>query len=768
MRFLPFSKGSHFSYHGRPIVFLGYTADGRCLFGDGEGWILQIPDKETGMPVWPSPDDVTVLMADMRLIHRAAPLKCPVRRRARAEEETKDDLANVRCKSKPDQSRDPWYYFRLETLAKWDDPEVERCSLTKKGIHAWYAENFDVPDLLARFGRLPSDRTFRKWIQTRGTDGDRRPSDYSSGSSVGQRRRRIHEVALAIIKVWAVRFNAMPRQSVSAFWRDAKADVERYKRGEKLEILDFQQALDPPEDPDKVKMCTRRIFSQEIERAAGGTAASIAWNQQARDQIFGGGGVAQEPVRFLQYVQLDATPFPMFFVFDPTRRMPIGTPTVTIALDVYTRVILGWDITYDPPNYASFMRTMLHTALPKQVPASFECDPKVASALAELCGKVVGHMLVDNAREQTGRAAQDAGGDIGFGVRWAGANQPTHKAHVESCLGTLQKLLKDELPGGTWDIPLMRRFGYDPAKHAVVTLEGFREAFSMVVARYHTSGHSGLIKRTPLDVWLEQRELHGLAWVKDPDYFRRAVGEVDDVTFRGDGFGVEGLRYGCDGSDERFPTSNDEILFNLGLARGVANDTVKRSFDNVKVKYDPNDLSVAWVFDEHLREYVELPCTMRRYSDKLPLWLHKRLKEYAKEKRLQFEAEHDMVAVHDAYAREMAKIVPDAAAAERRAAARYAESTQGRAYLGDAVKVLPVRPSPSGMESIIEQDDRVGTRGDATRVAPRSSNRTANKPRRDRRDAPASTKSVQVEHGRQDAVRVGRRLDSDLSSDGYT
>jgi hypothetical protein len=520
--------------------------------------------------------------------------------------------------------------------------------------------------------------------------------------------------------------------------------------------------LELPKDPAKVKMCTRRIFNMEIERAAGGKATSTAWNEQARKQRFGGGGVAQEPVRFLQYVQLDATPFPMVFVVDAVRRLAVGVPTVTIALDVYTRVILGWDVTFEPPSYASFMRTMLHTALPKPVPESFQCEPRIASELAELCGKVVGHLLVDNAREQIGRAAQDAGGDIGHGVRWAGVKEPTHKGHVESCIGKLQNILRDLLPGATWDIPLMRLYDYDPKTQALVTLERFREIFAEVVAKYHTTEHSGLLERLPLDVWIEQRDLHGLDWVKDPDHFRRAVGEVDYVTFRGDGFGVEGLRYGCNGSDHRHPTSNDQILFHLGLARGIASDAKKKSFDRVKVKYDPNDLSVAWLFDEHLRCYVELPCTTRRYSENLPLWLHKRLKEHAAKKRLKFETEHDMCLVSDAYARMMSRIVPEAVAAERRAAARYAESTQGRTYLGNAVQIIDVKPSPSGMESIVEHVDRVGTRLDARRIAPRSDNRA---------DRPAGRKtggSANPDPDRQDAVRVARRLDEDLGSDNYS
>lgn len=763
---LPFRKGAHFAFHGHDCVFQGLAANGRCQFADGAGWMLEVPD-ENGFPVWPFPQDVNDLMSDGFLVLRADPLDDPVRRRARRQEPTRAELANAKCKTKPGQSRDPWFYLREMTLQVWDDPEVERCALTKVGITAWYNENFDLDELVTRFGRLPSDTTFRKWIQSRGTEGDRRPADCASYKSIGTRRRKIDPVVLDIIKLWVIRFHAKQRKSVNAFFHKVTDDVERYRRGDKLDILNFEVALEVPKDPSKVKMCTRRIFTQEIEKARGGKALSIAMTTRARKQRYGGGGVAQEPVRFLQYVQLDDTPFPMVFVFDAVRHVPIGIPTVTIAIDVYTRVILGWDITFEPPSYASYFRTMVHTALPKRLPESFRCTPDMLKHLAELCGRVVGHMLLDNARHLIARAAQDAGGDIGHGVRWAGAKEPTHKAHVESCIGKLQDLLRDELPAATWDIPLMREFDYDPAEQAIVTLDQFREIFAVVVARYHTSEHVGLLGRFPIDVWLEQRAQHGLDMVRDVDHFRRAIGNVDYVQLRGEGAIIEGLRYGSDGSDERYPLSNEDLLFNIGMARGVASDTKKRTFENVKVKYDPNDLSVAWIFDELHGKYIEIPCVMRRYTEDLPLWLHNRLKDFAKEKRRKFEGEHDMLSVRDAYAKAMASIVPDALVAERRAAARLADSSQGRAYLGDAVKLLKVEGSASGMETVIQHDTRVATRGDATRITPRSSNRLAKRAPRDRRDAPSLTPSASAEQAQQDRVQVARRLDEDTGTDGY-
>lgn len=763
-----FDVGALMSFHGHECVYRGLAVNGRCQISDDDGWILEIPD-ENGLPEWPTPVEVLNLMADRRLLLRAEPLADPTRRRARRAEPTRSELANAKCKSKgkTDQARDPWFYLREMTFVGWDDPEIERCSLTKTGIHGWYAENFDVDELIARFGRLPSDTTFRKWIQTRGTENDRRPADCASYKSIGTRRRRIDPVVLQIVKLWVNHFHAKGQLSVNATWKKAKRDVERYIRGDKLEILEFERALEIPKKPDKVKMCTRRIFAMEIEKARGGKALSIAYGMRARKQRHGGGGVAQEPVRFLQYVQLDDTPFPMVFVIDAVRGVPVGVPTVTIAIDVFTRVIIGWDITFEPPSYASYMRTMLHTALPKRVPQELDCDPTLARALMETCGVIVGHAVVDNAKALTGRSAQDAGSDVGHGIRWAGVHEPTHKPHVESCIGKLEDLIRDELPAGTWDIPLMREFGYDPAKQAIVTIERFREIFAIIVARYNTSEHTGLLRRFPIELWIEQRAQHGLDMVRDVDHLRRAIGQLVEVEFRGEGAVIEGLRYGSDGSDDRYPTTNEDLLFNLGMARGVAADTKKRTFHKVKFKYDPNDMSVARMFDEHLGEYVEIPCAMRRYAENLPLWLHRRLKDYASEKRMKFESEHDMLEVHTAYSMAMRRVIPDAFVAERRAAARLADSSQGRAYLGDAIKLLAVEGSLTGMENVIEHDTRVGTRGDPNRITPRSSNRNARKGRRDRRDAPGVTKSASAEMARQDMAQTARRLDVDTGADGY-
>jgi hypothetical protein len=292
---------------------------------------------------------------------------------------------------------------------------------------------------------------------------------------------------------------------------------------------------------------------------------------------------------------------------------------------------------------------------------------------------------------------------------------------VERCLQTLQDMVRAELKGGTWDIPLMREFDYDPAKQTMVTIQLFREIFAAVVADYHTSGHTELDDRAPLDVWLEQKGIHSLDTVGDVDVFQRAIGNLSTPSFRGQGAEINGLIYGSDGTSDEFPLSNEDILANLAQARGVASDTKKRTFDKVKIKWDPADLGHAWLFDELHQRYVKIPCTRRRYATGLPLWLHQRIKKWAKEKKRKFDTDFDMAAVREEYTKWFSRILPKASTADRHATARLIDSSDGRRYLGDSIEMLHIKSSPTGMETEIPHDDRVGTRGDPNRHMPRSS-----------------------------------------------
>jgi len=228
---------------------------------------------------------------------------------------------------------------------------------------------------------------------------------------------------------------------------------------------------------------------------------------------------AQEPVRYLQIVQQDDTPLPKWFLIDAVNRVPVGPAAGVFTFDVFTNVFPGWDVSLENPSRATWMRALAHTAIPKPVPA-FLADE--FPELRDLYGYVTGEVLYDNALQNIARAVEDAGGDLAHSVRVAGEKEPTHKGKVERAIQTVQGYIK-EIPSLTLPIAQMRRFGYDPRKHVVVTVDQFRTMLDEAIQTYHTQPSDALGGRSPLQVWLEQVAIHGHHQPKDLDQFLRSI-----------------------------------------------------------------------------------------------------------------------------------------------------------------------------------------------------------------------------------------------------
>jgi hypothetical protein len=82
-------KHRHFTHHGVTYTFMGISPNGRAMFTDGAGAMLEVADPDTGMPVWPTEAQARDLMAERKLILRSNPwsttrARSPARRSCRA------------------------------------------------------------------------------------------------------------------------------------------------------------------------------------------------------------------------------------------------------------------------------------------------------------------------------------------------------------------------------------------------------------------------------------------------------------------------------------------------------------------------------------------------------------------------------------------------------------------------------------------------------------------------------------------------------------
>jgi hypothetical protein len=66
-----------------------------------------------------------------------------------------------------------------------------------------------------------------------------------------------------------------------------------------------------------------------------------------------------------KFVQIDHTKLDVIVV-DEEQRLPIGRPWITLAIDVYSRMVLGFYISLDPPGAIATSLCIAHAALPKE------------------------------------------------------------------------------------------------------------------------------------------------------------------------------------------------------------------------------------------------------------------------------------------------------------------------------------------------------------------------------------------------------------------
>lgn len=66
----------------------------------------------------------------------------------------------------------------------------------------------------------------------------------------------------------------------------------------------------------------------------------------------------------LEIVQMDHTKVDIILVDDETR-MPIGRPWVTLAIDIYSRMIVGYYLSLDAPSATSVALCMTNVVMPK-------------------------------------------------------------------------------------------------------------------------------------------------------------------------------------------------------------------------------------------------------------------------------------------------------------------------------------------------------------------------------------------------------------------
>lgn len=296
----------------------------------------------------------------------------------------------------------------------------------------------------------------------------------------------------------------------------------------------------------------------------------------------------------LAIVQVDHTPIQICLV-DEVDRKPIGDAWLTLVIDTYSRMVLGFYLTFDPPSTLSTGLALAHAFLPKE---EYLRTQGVSGEWP--CWGFPDVILVDNAAELNGRMMHGARRRYRFTLRDRPVGSPNFGGHVESAFRTFMYEFKS-VPGTKFSNPV-ERGEYDSEGRAIFTIAEFEAFFTeFLVNGYHLRPHSGdgMDGSVPQLKWkqgifegdvmpptgLPDRPADTLALRISLMPFKRRTVRNGTVHIL----------------DEEYHSG---ALTLIGDAINLNKPLEDRLFE---VRYDPRNISRVWLYYESNDTYIELP-----------------------------------------------------------------------------------------------------------------------------------------------------------------
>jgi putative transposase len=297
----------------------------------------------------------------------------------------------------------------------------------------------------------------------------------------------------------------------------------------------------------------------------------------------------------LDIVEFDHTILDIMLV-DRIDRKPIGRPVLTIAIDVYSRMIYGYYLSFDPPSLIAVGMAFLTGILPKD--DLTECFKTVN--LWPICG-IPKRILLDNAKEFR------SGGLFNFcklydiEMIFNPPKKPDTKPHVERVFRTINNAIRDDLIEG-YILPLTekRKAQYDPEKKAEMTIEEFEKwLVHWIVDYYHLKIHTGIKEKEGIEINPIDRYEQGLT---SSNGITIGLPEIPLST--------EQLRYDVLPFKRRLLNRSGIRIFGMGYNSPIISQlrAMQRSqTEKYIIKYDPRDIREIYLWAEPLKQYYNIP-----------------------------------------------------------------------------------------------------------------------------------------------------------------
>lgn len=323
----------------------------------------------------------------------------------------------------------------------------------------------------------------------------------------------------------------------------------------------------------------------------------------------------------LESIQIDHTPFDVIVV-DDEHRLPIGRPWLTLAIDQFSRMVVGYYLSFDAPSTTSVGMCLASAMLPK--------DGLLIQHQIESSWPVWGRptkVRCDNGPDFRSESLRQSCALYSIDIEFRPVKVPRYGGYIERIQGTLLRELHD-LPGSTFS-SVAHRGEYDSDGRAVMTKSELEHQLLLLICNeYHRRPHSAL-GMPPLRKW-ELGIFGGAGHAGSglpPRPISRTTVYLDflpmyERTVQADGVSIDGLRYYGD---------------ILRQWIGAKDQTTGRARKHI-FRRDPRDISAIWFYDGQVKEYFQIPTANQAFPS-CSTWEYEKAQEETK--RAGFDSSDD-------------------------------------------------------------------------------------------------------------------------------
>ena len=342
-------------------------------------------------------------------------------------------------------------------------------------------------------------------------------------------------------------------------------------------------------DDDKLSVPSYRSFLNRIEKLApyekkksryGKRTAGIEYNVV-------GSGVKTE--RVMERVAVDHTKLDLF-VIDTETSMPLGRPWLTLAVDEYSRSIVGAYISFRDPDFIVLIKLIRNiieekTYIKEKYP--FIENDWVCYGCPEL-------FIFDNGKEFWCKDLEIVLAELNIQYAFNPVQHPWLKGKIERKFGAINTELLSQMQGKTFS-SIAAREDYDPKKNAVIKFDTFVEIFYKWLIDEYQVSTTTKDEIIPDLYWLKSVEDYPPKMI-EPDRLNIILGRTEESKLRKGGIYYKKLRYDSE---------------------GLASYRSKVGSKITKYKVDPDNLGFIYVFNEIEREYIKVLAVDQGYASGL-------------------------------------------------------------------------------------------------------------------------------------------------------